>query len=50
VNQADIDLLERMTAQEDRIRTLQAEVERLSVDNYYLRQEIDRIRKKGDER
>ena len=50
MNQADIDLLERMTAQDARIRALQAEIERLSVDNHYLRQELERIQRKGDER
>lgn len=50
MNQADIDLLERMTTQEAKIRTLQAEIERLAVDNHYLRQELERIRNKGDER
>ena len=50
MNQADFDLLERMTAQDARIRALQAEIERLSVDNHYLRQELERIRNKGDER
>ena len=36
MNQADIDLLERMTAQDARIRALQAEIERLQgfPDNY----------------
>ena len=50
MNQADIHLLERMTAQEAKIRALQAEIERLAVDNHYLRQELERIQRKGDER
>lgn len=50
MNQADIDLLERMTMQEAKIRALQAEIERLAVDNHYLRQELERIQRKGDER
>ena len=50
MNAADFDLLERQAQQEQQIKALQAEIERLSVDNHYLRQEIERIRKKEDER
>lgn len=50
MNQADFDLLERMNSQEARIRALQAEIERLSVDNHYLREELERVRRKEDER
>lgn len=50
MNAADFDLLERQAQQEQRIKALQAEIERLSVDNHYLRMEIERIRKKEDER
>ena len=50
MNAADIDLLERQAQQEQRIQALQAEIERLAVDNHYLRQEIERIRRKEDER
>ena len=43
MNAADFDLLERQAQQEQRIKTLQAEIERLAIDNHILRQEIERL-------
>ena len=49
MNQADIDLLERMTAQDARIRALQAELERVVIDNHLLREENERLRRQRPE-
>ena len=43
MNQADIDLLERQAQQEQRLKALQAEIERLAIDNHILRQEVERL-------
>jgi len=43
VNAADFDLLERQAQQEQRLKALQAEIERMSVDNHYLRQQGDQL-------
>ena len=43
MNQADFDLLERQAQQEQRLKALQAEIERLAIDNHILRQEVERL-------
>jgi cell division protein FtsB len=43
MNQADFDLLERQAQQEQRIQALQAELERVVIDNHLLRQEVERL-------
>ena len=43
MNEADFDLLERQAQQEQRLKALQAEIERLAIDNHILRQEVERL-------
>jgi regulator of replication initiation timing len=45
VNQADFDLLERMTNMDSRLRALQAELERVVIDNHFLREENEVLRR-----
>lgn len=45
MNDADFDLLERMTNMDSRLRALQAELERLVIDNHYLREENEVLRR-----
>jgi hypothetical protein len=39
MNDADFDLLDRMANMETRLRALQAELERVVIDNHFLREE-----------
>ena len=45
MNQADFDLLERQAQQEQRIQALQAELERVIIDNHFLREENEVLRR-----
>jgi len=49
MNQADFDLLERMTNMDARLRALQAELERVVIDNHLLREENERLRREKPE-
>ncbi len=49
MNQADIDLLERMGNMDSRLRALQAELERVVIDNHLLREENERLRRQRPE-
>jgi regulator of replication initiation timing len=43
MNEADFDLLDRVPSLEARLRALQAELERVVIDNHLLRQEVERL-------
>ena len=45
MNQADFDLLDRMANMEARLRALQAELERVVIDNHFLREENEVLRR-----
>lgn len=45
MNQADFDLLERQAQQEQRLKALQAELERVVIDNHLLREENEVLRR-----
>lgn len=45
MNDADFDLLERMTNMDSRLRALQAELERVVIDNHFLREENEVLRR-----
>ena len=45
MNDADFDLLDRMANMEARLRTLQAELERVVIDNHFLREENEVLRR-----
>ena len=49
MNQADFDLLDRMANMEARLRALQAELERVVIDNHLLREENERVRRERPE-
>ena len=49
MNQADFDLLERMRIMGARLRALQAELERVVIDNHLLREENERLRRQRPE-
>lgn len=49
MNQADFDLLERMSNMDSRLRALQAELERVVIDNHLLREENERLRRSRPE-
>jgi regulator of replication initiation timing len=46
MNQADFDLLDRAPSLEARLRALQAELERVIIDNHFLREENEVLRRK----
>lgn len=46
MNDADFDLLDRMANMETRLRALQAELERVVIDNHFLREENEVLRRK----
>lgn len=48
MNLADIELIEKQIYRDDRIAALEAEVERLALDNHILRQEIERLQRKPE--
>jgi len=43
VNMADLDLLTKQIETDVRLKALQAEIERLAIDNHILRQEVERL-------
>jgi regulator of replication initiation timing len=45
MNDADFDLLDRMANMEARLRALQAELERVVIDNHFLREENEALRR-----
>jgi len=45
MNEADFDLLERQAQQEQRLKALQAELERVVIDNHLLREENEVLRR-----
>jgi len=45
VNAADFDLLDRAPSLEARLRALQAELERVIIDNHFLREENEVLRR-----
>ena len=49
MNQADFDLLDRMASMDARLRALQAELERVVIDNHLLREENERLRREKPE-
>ena len=49
MNQADFDLLDRMASMDARRRALQAELERVVIDNHLLREENERLRRQRPE-
>ena len=49
MNQADFDLLDRMASMDARLRALQAELERVLIDNHLLREENERLRRQRPE-
>ena len=49
MNQADFDLLDRMASMDSRLRALQAELERVVIDNHLLREENERLRRQRPE-
>ena len=49
MNQADFDLLDRMASMDARLRALQAELERVVIDNHLLREENERLRRSRPE-
>ena len=49
MNQADFDLLDRMARMDARLRALQAELERVVIDNHLLREENERLRRQRPE-
>lgn len=49
MNQADFDLLDRVPNMEARLRALQAELERVVIDNHLLREENERLRRQRPE-
>ena len=40
---ADLDLLTKQIETDTRLKALQAEIERLAIDNHILRQEVERL-------
>lgn len=49
MNQADFDLLDRMASMDAMLRALQAELERVVIDNHLLREENERLRRQRPE-
>ena len=49
MNQADFELLDRMASMDARLRALQAELERVVIDNHLLREENERLRRQRPE-
>lgn len=49
MNDADFDLLDRMASMDARLRALQAELERVVIDNHLLREENERLRRQRPE-
>jgi len=49
MNEADFDLLDRVPSMEARLRALQAELERVVIDNHLLREENERLRREKPE-
>jgi regulator of replication initiation timing len=49
MNEADFDLLDRVPSMEARLRALQAELERVVIDNHLLREENERLRRSRPE-
>jgi regulator of replication initiation timing len=45
MNEADFDLLDRVPSLEARLRALQAELERVIIDNHFLREENEVLRR-----
>jgi regulator of replication initiation timing len=45
MNDADFDLLDRMANMDSRLRALQAELERVVIDNHFLREENEVLRR-----
>jgi len=45
MNEADFDLLDRAPSLEARLRALQAELERVIIDNHFLREENEVLRR-----
>jgi regulator of replication initiation timing len=45
MNEADFDLLDRVPSMEARLRALQAELERVVIDNHLLREENEVLRR-----
>jgi regulator of replication initiation timing len=45
VNQADFDLLNRMASVDAQLKALQAELERVIIDNHFLREENEVLRR-----
>ena len=45
MNAADFDLLNRMASVDAQLKALQAELERVIVDNYFLREENEVLRR-----
>ena len=45
MNEADFDLMTRQADTETRLKALQAELERVIVDNYFLREENEILRR-----
>jgi regulator of replication initiation timing len=46
MNEADFDLLDRMATMDARLKALQAELERVVIDNHFLREENEVLRRK----
>lgn len=49
MNDADFALLDRMASMDARLRALQAELERVVIDNHLLREENERLRRQRPE-
>ena len=49
MNDADFAMLERMASMDARLRALQAELERVVIDNHLLREENERLRRQRPE-
>jgi len=49
MNQADFDLLNRISIVDAQLKALQAELERVIIDNHLLREENERLRRERPE-
>lgn len=49
MNDADFAMLERVTDMDARLRALRAELERVLIDNHFLREENERLRREKPE-